>query len=76
MDGIDHWNFLSGHYDDRHHGEVDDDADGDDSLLLTLFSYNDDSHHGEVDIDADGDDSLLLTLSIVQYWSLGLVPGK
>ena len=50
MDGIDHWNFLSGHYDDRHHGEVDDDADGDDSLLLTL--------------------------SIVQYWNLGLVPGK
>ena len=37
LDGIDHWNFLSGHYDDRHHGEVDDDADGDDSLLLTLF---------------------------------------
>ena len=51
MDVIDHGNFPSGHNDD-------------------------DSDHGEVDDDPDGDDSLLLTLSIVQYWSLGLVPGK
>ena len=33
---IHHGNFLSGHNDDSHHGEVDDNADGDDSLLLTL----------------------------------------